>query len=133
MLGRPHRRTKTVLHYFAAVGRWYFSTHVDLGGQSLLKYSHGIYARLPVDLAHCPLSQGHGQNLLDWCGVHPSSNTNLIPLDQLEDIALLLQETSVYALKSASDWLSGIDHSLPEVLEDQDTWMQDRLARLVHT
>jgi hypothetical protein len=133
VLGRPHRRTKTVLHYFAPVGRWYFSAHVDLGGQSLLTYSHSIYARSPVDLAHFPLSQGHCQNLLDWCGVHPSTDTNLIPTDQFEDIALLLQETTAYALKSSAGWLSGIDHSIPEVLEDEDTWMQDRLARPIHT
>lgn len=130
VLGRPHRRTKTVLEYFAPIGRWYISTHVDLGGQSLLRYSHTIYARPPIDLAQCPLSQGHGQNLLDWCGVSPNTSTSLIAFDQFEDIAALLREASSCALQAASGWVDGIDHSIPDVLEDQDTWMQDRLARL---
>ena len=121
-------RHGTALEYCVPVGRWYLQTQVELGGRSQLACSQHVEARRARDLCRCTLSGGHGINLLGWCGVHPSTHTSLIETSQLDAIATLLREVFAYVLQEAPAWLSGLDHAVPETIDDANTWLKARLA-----
>jgi hypothetical protein len=127
VLGPPERSHATALEYCVPVGRWYLHAQVDLGGRSQLACSQHVEARRARDLCRCVLSGGHGINLLGWCGVHPSTHTNLIAASQLEVIATLVREVFAFVLQEAPAWLSGLDHAVPETIDDANTWLEARL------
>jgi hypothetical protein len=70
-------------------------------------------------------------NLLDWSGAHPSMRTHLIEASRLDEIAALLYEVFAYVLQEAPSWLEGLDHEIPEAIEDANTWLDARLVSRV--
>jgi hypothetical protein len=126
LFGPPVRRSASTLEYRVPVGRWYLRSHVDLGGRFQLACSQGIEARGKQDLCICALS--NDINLLRWCGVHPAMRANLIEASRLDEVAALLRETFFYVLQEAPAWLEGLDHDIPEEIEDANTWIANRLS-----
>ena len=126
LFGPPARRSSSTLDYSVPVGRWYLRSHVDLGGRSQLACSQRIEARRKLDLCPCALS--NDINLLRWCGVHPSMRTSLIEAGRLDEVAEVLRENFYYVLLESQAWLAGLEHDIPEEIEDANTWMANRLS-----
>ncbi len=126
LFGPPARRSSSTLDYRVPVGPWYLRSHIDLGGRSQLACSQWIEARRTQDLCMCALS--NDINLLRWCGVHPSMRANLIEASRLDEVAALLREIFGYVLEEAPAWLAGLDHDIPEAIEDANTWPADRIS-----
>lgn len=126
LFGSPARSSSSTLDYRVPVGRWYLRSHIDLGGRSQLACSQIIEARRKQDLCICALS--NDLNLLRWCGVDPSMRANLIEASRIDEVAALLREIFCYVLQEAPAWLAGLDHDIPEEIEDATTWFTDRLS-----
>lgn len=53
---------------------------------------------------------------------------NLIEASRTDDVAALLREVFAYVLQEAPTWLAGLDHDIPEEIEDANTWVADRMS-----
>ncbi len=123
LLSLPERSSRSGLHYCLGIPPWHLLTSIDLGGRKQLTYSHWLSPRRGID--DCATDLSSGVSLLNWCGIHRSTAFDLIQDNEIESLGELLRDVCEYFIKSLPDLLSGLDHNIPETLEDSKALQVD--------
>jgi hypothetical protein len=116
LLAKPERAPAAGLHYWLPVDGWHLATSLDLSGRKQLYYGHWISARRRID--SCSTNLQPAISLLSWCGIHPNTSFDLIQEHEIDEVATSIREMCEHFLQHTTELLSGLSHSIPEILED---------------
>jgi len=113
--GKPERAPAFGL-FSKKLGSWHLSASLDLAGHAQLNYSHLISARQRIDL--CPTYLHHSICPMNWCGLQGETSFDLIQTSEIQEVAQTVARFSSRVLQIMPELLSGLEHSLPEEIED---------------
>jgi hypothetical protein len=115
LLGKPER-TRSGIEYVTKIGPWFAHTSLDWAGRPQLNYAHWITARRQVD--SCPTQLVNSVGPMSWCGIHRDTTFDLVQLRELEMTAQALAGFCRIVLDALPRLLAGLEHCLPEAMED---------------
>lgn len=116
VLGKPERAPSSGLQFSKTFGSWHLTTSLDLAGHAQLNYSHWVGARHRIDL--CPTHLNPGICPMNWYGIHPGTSFDLIEASEVQRTAETVGKFCARVLDLAPELLTGLEHDLPEEIED---------------
>lgn len=116
MWGKPERTHSFGLHFSKPFGSWHVTTVLDFAGHAQLNYEHHICARRRIDL--CPTDLNPGICPMTWFGIHRGTAFDLIQTGEIQEVAETVARFSSRVLEVVPALLSGLEHKLPEEMED---------------
>ena len=116
ILGKPERTDSLGLHFSKLFGSWHVTTVLDLAGPAQLNYGQRISARRRIDL--CPTDLDPSICPMSWCGIHRGTAFDLIQTSEVQEIAATVARFSSHVVEVIPALLSGLEHKLPENIED---------------
>jgi hypothetical protein len=115
LLGKPGR-TRNGIEYVTKIGPWFVQTNLDWADRAQLNYAHWITPRRRLD--SCPTQLVNSIGPMSWCGIHRDTTFDLVQLHELDSTARAVAGFCCRVLDALPRLLDGLEHRVPEVMED---------------